>query len=409
MIYNHCLLKFEKKEIVMKKLIVILIIACFKISGFSQTITYSFLPPVNNGNGTQTLTVTATASANIPSNSWSAGRMGFRFPLTATGMTAATYGQNWGANGNIADANFTNVNFNSGGPGGFSDPFAPPGISTILLGDFGGINDGYLYIGCNWAAPANSSMTGGVPINILSFRVPTSWMCTGCFEFTTLLNDNLGALLGAQFDLGIQHAGVSGGNTNIAVNGTNGSLGFSTLPVTFSNYDVKCTDKGVALTWATATEQNSSKFEIQRSENGIDWIIIDNVAAAGNSDAQRSYQYVDLKGGNAQYRIRQVDIDGRFVYTAIKRTDCKQSKLDVVLYPVPAKDNITLVIKSERATRTDLQILDMNGRVVRRVPTQINKGNTNVNLDVSALPAGQYMLSGSEPSLQINKKFTIVR
>jgi Secretion system C-terminal sorting domain len=182
-----------------------------------------------------------------------------------------------------------------------------------------------------------------------------------------------------------------------------------TLPVTFSNYDVKCTDKGVALTWATATEQNSDKFEIQRSENGLDWITIDNVAAAGNSIDNRNYQYLDLKGGTAQYRIRQVDKDGRFTYTAVKRTDCKASQFDVVLYPVPAKDNITVVIKSDRAVRTDLQILDINGRLVRRIPTQINKGNTNVNLDVSVLPAGQYMLSGSEPSLQINKKFTIVR
>jgi hypothetical protein len=198
--------------------------------------------------------------------------------------------------------------------------------------------------------------------------------------------------------------GVDGIFTYVTIPSSSG-----TLPVTFSSYDVKCTDKGVALTWATATEQNSSRFEIQRTENGNDWVTIDNVLAAGNSSDNRSYQYLDLKGGFAQYRIKQVDNDGRFVYTAIKRTNCKQSEFDVLLYPVPAKDNITVVVKSDRAVRTDLQILDMNGRVVRRVSAQINKGNTNVNLNVSALPAGQYMLSGSESSLQINKKFTIVR
>jgi len=143
--------------------------------------------------------------------------------------------------------------------------------------------------------------------------------------------------------------------------------------------------------------------------NGIDWISIDNVAAAGNSTDQRNYQYLDLFGGTAFYRIRQVDIDGRFVYTAVKRTECQKSQYDVALYPVPARDNLNVVIRSEINTRTEIQILDINGRSLRRVAVQINKGNNNIQLNVSNLPAGQYMLVGSDPSIQINKKFTIIR
>lgn len=187
------------------------------------------------------------------------------------------------------------------------------------------------------------------------------------------------------------------------------ALSNSVLPVTFTKYDVTCNDKGALLTWATASEQNSSKFEIQRSLNGIDWTSIDNVAAAGNSTDQRNYQYLDLYGGTAFYRIRQVDIDGRFVYTAVKRTECQKSQYDVALYPVPAKDNLNVVIRSEINTRTEIQILDINGRSLRRVAVQINKGNNNIQLSVGNLPAGQYMLVGSDPSIQINKKFTIIR
>ncbi len=182
-----------------------------------------------------------------------------------------------------------------------------------------------------------------------------------------------------------------------------------TLPVTFTNYDVRCNDKGALLTWATATEQNSQKFEIQRSTNSTDWVTIDNVAAAGNSNSLKSYQYLDLKGGNAFYRIRQVDIDGRFVYTAIKQTNCKASQFDVALYPVPATDKLTVTIRTDRAVRTELQIVDMAGKTVHRVPTQINSGNNNINLNVANLPAGQYMLVSGDPAIEINKKFTIMR
>jgi len=179
----------------------------------------------------------------------------------------------------------------------------------------------------------------------------------------------------------------------------------SVLPVQFAKYDIQCNDKGAIITWATATEQNSNRFEIQRSSDGINWTTIDNVVAAGNSNDQKNYQYLDLNGGTAFYRIRQVDNDGRFVYTAVKRTDCKKTQYDVALYPVPAKDNLSVVIRSDNASRTELQIMDMLGKTLQRVPAQINRGNNNFNLNVSELPAGQYMLVGSDPSIQINKKF----
>jgi hypothetical protein len=187
------------------------------------------------------------------------------------------------------------------------------------------------------------------------------------------------------------------------------ALGAGTVPVTFSSYDVRCNDKGALLTWTTATEQNSDRFEIQRSTNGTDWVTIDNVAAAGTSNAQRNYQYLDLNGGTAYYRIRQVDLDGRFIYTAVKATNCKSGQFDVTLYPVPAQTDLNVVVKSDKSVKTDLQVLDMSGRIVLRTNTQINKGNNNIKLDVSQLPGGQYMLVSSDPTLLINKKFTVIR
>jgi hypothetical protein len=181
------------------------------------------------------------------------------------------------------------------------------------------------------------------------------------------------------------------------------------LPVTFSSYDVRCIDKGAMLTWTTVSEQNSDRFEIQRSENSVDWTTIEKVTAAGNSSDIRNYEYLDLKGGLSFYRIRQVDMDGRFIYTNIRRTDCKAGQFDVVLYPVPAKDKLTVVIKADKAVRTDLQITDVLGKVIRSIPTQITSGNNTINLNVANLPAGQYILVSSDATLQLNKKFTILR
>ncbi len=198
-------------------------------------------------------------------------------------------------------------------------------------------------------------------------------------------------------------------NIAFLVNSGDRPLGLSTLPVLFTNYNVNCGDKGTLITWSTATESNSKNFEIEKSINGVDWIQIDQVAAAGNSADLRNYQYLDLEGGNNFYRIRQVDEDGRFIYTNVKHTDCKTDQFDVILYPVPAKDNLNVVIRSDKAVKTDLQIMDMNGRTVRRTTTQINKGNNNIILNIIDLSVGQYMLISSDPSIIINKRFTIAR
>ncbi|HQW85238.1 MAG TPA: hypothetical protein PK987_12270, partial [Ferruginibacter sp.] len=55
------------------------------------------------------------------------------------------------------------------------------------------------------------------------------------------------------------------------------------LPVSFSSFNVQCTDKGALITWSTESESNSEKFEVQQSINGTDWKIIGTIKAAGNS------------------------------------------------------------------------------------------------------------------------------
>lgn len=200
-----------------------------------------------------------------------------------------------------------------------------------------------------------------------------------------------------------------------AVLGTEGVYTYVTLgssiitPVTMKDYSIKCVDKGTSISWVTTTESNTSHFDIEKSLNGADWIKIDQVSAAGNSSSDRSYSYLDLDGGRAFYRVKQVDLDGRSVYTAVVQVNCEPKKTSVVLFPVPAKDKLTVVVNSTVAVKTDLQVFDMGGKMVRRVPVQVNNGNNNFILNVLDLPSGQYMLTSSDPSIMINKKFTVNR
>jgi len=185
-------------------------------------------------------------------------------------------------------------------------------------------------------------------------------------------------------------------------------LGSAILPVLFTYFNANCNDKGTLLSWETATESNSDYFEIQKNIAGS-WKVVDKVKAAGNSDIARQYQYLDLDGGNAQYRLRQVDLDNSSVLTDIRATSCEGKSFSTTLYPVPAKDKMTLVVRSDRAVTTTLQIMDAGGKMVKQLRTNINNGNTNIIIDVSSLAQGEYMLMSTEPTIRINKRFVIVR
>ena len=52
-----------------------------------------------------------------------------------------------------------------------------------------------------------------------------------------------------------------------------------TVPVLFTKFGAQCNSNGTLISWATAQEANSSKFEIERSLNGTDWKTVATVAA----------------------------------------------------------------------------------------------------------------------------------
>lgn len=181
------------------------------------------------------------------------------------------------------------------------------------------------------------------------------------------------------------------------------------LPVLFTKFDAKCTNTGTLISWATAQEANTSHFEIERSTNGSSWATVGTVAAAGNSTVDRNYQQIDLNGGTALYRIKQIDKDGQFIYTNVTRTNCQVKNISSVIYPVPAKDILNVVIKSDRAVRTQLMVYDMQGKLVKRVDAAILSGNNNFRINLNGLSSGDYMLRTNDAAIEINKMFTIAR
>jgi hypothetical protein len=185
-------------------------------------------------------------------------------------------------------------------------------------------------------------------------------------------------------------------------------LGSVAVPVSFTRFDAKCNSNGTLISWSTAQESNSRNFEIQKSADGTGWEAIANVPAAGNSATTRNYQQLDLAGGAAFYRIKQVNTDGQFVYSNIERTDCEVRNISSVIYPIPARDVLNVVIKWDRAAKTRLLVYEITGRFVQTTDADIIKGNNTFKINTTGLAAGDYILKSSNPDIVLNKIFTVV-
>lgn len=137
------------------------------------------------------------------------------------------------------------------------------------------------------------------------------------------------------------------------------------LPVTLLSFNGRAVSTGVLLNWVTASEINSSHFDIERSGNGTSFAKIGNVTAAGNSSIKKNYEYLDVTPlpKKSWYRLKQVDLDGKYTYSSVLpiTRDAKISS-----YPNPVTNQLQLQLSQEWKGMYDLMIFDNSGRLVMK-------------------------------------------
>ena len=185
------------------------------------------------------------------------------------------------------------------------------------------------------------------------------------------------------------------------IDGDNACLPITPLPVELISFDGTVTDNGVELAWSTASEQNNSHFEVERSAEGSAFEQVGKVDGHGNSNTRISYSYTDGAPlpGQSYYRLKQVDENGQYEYSkviAVTMADNGAEGLQVTLAPNPCQngDCQLRVRHATDATETRLELADLAGRVL--YTTTIRHGsNRSVTLPMQELQAykGLYMLS----------------
>ncbi len=160
------------------------------------------------------------------------------------------------------------------------------------------------------------------------------------------------------------------------------------LPVTLLSFKVQGFKSYNSINWQTATEINTSHFNIQRSTNGKDFTTIGKVPAKGASEY--SYQNAlttdDSRFTKFYYRLQIVDKDGALSYSEVRELSIVNSSFSIT--PNPAKDNVTI----SGTKLKQVKLLDNLGRVV--VVKEVINSN-NISIPVTHLAKGIYMVQAT--------------
>ena len=172
-------------------------------------------------------------------------------------------------------------------------------------------------------------------------------------------------------------------------------------PVLIADFGAVYTDDKVNVKWATTFELSNDHFEVERSTDGVNFKVAGTLKGQGTSSVKHEYQLNDdlsknvLNKNDIYYRLKQVDTDGKSVYTKVLvvrvyRTKTLQS---LSVTPNPAINDIKVNVQLNENAYIVLKVANSSGiEVVRKTTRGSNGSNTFTLEGTSRLQAGVYFL-----------------
>lgn len=253
----------------------------------------------------------------------------------------------------------------------------------------------------------NHENIGGTPqAEILTEHWSTNWvqysfsyLATNAYQYVTVGNFNTDATTTTTVRAAANYtAGVYYFIDDLVIEPT------VILPIELLSFDAQIIGKDVSITWQTNTEINNDYFTVEHSHNLENWQEVAVVKGAGNSSNIINYQLTDYNpyAGTSYYRLKQTDFDNKFEYTSNRAvTFNEMDENPLLIYPNPTENTIT--IKGIAAEIDHISLFNLLGQNLNH-QILFNRGDGNVEVDLSNLSSGVYLLKTATASHKVYKK-----
>jgi hypothetical protein len=254
-------------------------------------------------------------------------------------------------------------------------------------------------------SPTSTSINGGQTVNftvqnsqsgmLFSIRDNADATNLGVSKFGTGSNLVLASTafnIAGTYTVRIKSTSFSGASCESYTTAT--VIVLTTLPVNLLSFEANYANNAVFVIWKTASEQNVSHYEVERSYDGVSFSKIGTVNS-GNFSSAHQYRFTDnnIAGDVIYYRLKIVDVDGKTKYSKIAVVRISKYLTIETVQPNPFKNGFEIKIGSIKETNIDIKLADVAGRVMAEQKAALRKGNNSLNItQLEKLPAGVYLL-----------------
>ncbi|WP_304066965.1 discoidin domain-containing protein [Pedobacter glucosidilyticus] len=168
------------------------------------------------------------------------------------------------------------------------------------------------------------------------------------------------------------------------------------LPIKITSFTAISSNNFIALNWQTLSESNTSHFIVYRSIDGLNFQEVTVLKAAANSAETLHYNTKDSSYPKGYpvvyYKLVTIDLDAKISYSKIISVNVNLEDFSSKIYPNPTKDKIILEHNSLKSEIINIQIIDLNGKVISFQDQAVVQGINRIVYDVSKLNNGTYLI-----------------
>lgn len=185
-------------------------------------------------------------------------------------------------------------------------------------------------------------------------------------------------------------------------------LGTGSFPIEWLSFNLEAQNQELLLTWKAIATANAESFEVEQSDDGLHFEKMGTLPVI-NPLVEQTYQFSTAipTAERAYFRIKAVQKDGIFGYSAVKSAFFKKDIASLTIAPNPIEKGSSLQfsVNNLRAERPfSLQIYNALGLLMAE-KSAILEGNDAI--DTSNWPAGLYFLQYTDGQLRQSTTFMI--
>ncbi len=189
----------------------------------------------------------------------------------------------------------------------------------------------------------------------------------------------------------------------------------SSLPVEMAEFSVDVDGYAATLNWQTLTETENAGFAVEYALKNEGYREVAFVEGHGTTDEAQFYSITleDLSPGLYQFRLKQVDVDGAFIYSEVveAKVDLPGDYLLEAAYPNPFNPVTNIRFTVRESEPVTLRLYDLMGREVSVLYDGIPVAGEGLTVRINAvgLPSGSYIVRLEGRGFTATRKITLLK